>query len=364
MFITCSRTSKTTQVTTLQVAYPFLRFRDSPIPRFSHEKLEGLSQSQRRTLLSFDVMSLGMRRPDVSLTNLRTHPRLIPSIQKALPLFVGLSISAGCSPLSLETPGPARTPTYSVSSSGLITIPSLRLSFTLRGSFHVEEHPELLFLARSDDPHALISFASDTPAVIAVEPRGNESLAPADIAGVEGVVVTDAHLEGLPLGAKARELLVANGTHSFSAILSAEEQALSNLWEEFVTSIRVAQPLTSELMSRAEGVCSEGKTELADLPPPPESPTVEQRAKGVERMTSVFERLVARLRELAEPGENATYDQWIEDWRDFLQVGPKYAAALRTGDPAVYKRAGNAGDKPAVLTNWFARVNEINTCIF
>lgn len=88
------------------------------------------------------------------------------------------------------------------------------------------------------------------------------------------------------------------------------------------------------------------------------------RLRSVERTSAILKALVARLRTLAQPGENDTYDQWIEDWHEFLQVGVNYAHALRTGDPAVFEPAGNAGDEPATAINNVAQANEIPACVF
>jgi hypothetical protein len=124
-------------------------------------------------------------------------------------------------------------------SNGRITIPALHLSFRLPASFKVGEHPKLSFIARSADPPGVFSIAREMPSVVNHEPEGDESVRPAKIEGVEAMIVNDAVLEGLPAGIVARELLVANGDASFSAILSSTRSEQPRLWDRFIGSVRI-----------------------------------------------------------------------------------------------------------------------------
>src|SRR6266508_3448833 len=54
---------------------------------------------------------------------------------------------------------------------------------------------------------------------------------------------------------------------------------------------------------------------------------------------------------------------WIARWRKLIAVGPKYAEALRTGDPEIYVPIGNLGDQPARDINSFATNNGIDACV-
>ncbi|HEX2294066.1 MAG TPA: hypothetical protein VHN37_02025, partial [Actinomycetota bacterium] len=134
---------------------------------------------------------------------------------------------------------PSSPPTYTAAGRS-VTIESLRLSFELPASFEVVENEELVFLARSFESRGVLSIQRDTADVVRHEPEGEESVAPADIEGVDAVVVTDAVLAGLPAGVAARELLVANRERSFTVILSAAEPALPRLWDDFISSVRIA----------------------------------------------------------------------------------------------------------------------------
>lgn len=128
-----------------------------------------------------------------------------------------------------------------VPSNGSVEVESLGLSFELPGSFQMSEGaPGFEFLAKSLQHHSVLSIATDEPDVVsAFEPEGGESVAPADIPGVDAVVVTDAVLEGLQPGLEARELLVANGDQSFTLIFSAREPDLPELWEGVMDSLRI-----------------------------------------------------------------------------------------------------------------------------
>ncbi|MPZ93143.1 MAG: DUF2516 family protein [Actinobacteria bacterium] len=119
-----------------------------------------------------------------------------------------------------------------------------------------------------------------------------------------------------------------------------------------------------ELAAQANAICADAKAELGELPPLPDSPTFEERARTVERTIPIYEGMVDRLRALAGRGENATFDEWLNDWHEFIQVGPNYADAIRTGDPAVFEPAGNAGDEPASAINDVARANQMRACVF
>ena len=156
-------------------------------------------------------------------------------------LIVALVFVPACDPNVSIRDGTTDAPKLSAteSSDGRITIAALGLSFRLPTSFEVVDDPSSTFFARSDIPPALFSIERDDPSVVNHEPEGPESVRRADIDGVEAVVVENAVLEGLPAGLAARELLVANGDRSFSAILSAPEAELPQLWDRLITTIRI-----------------------------------------------------------------------------------------------------------------------------
>ena len=167
----------------------------------------------------------------------------VPRARIQIALLLVLWICTGCrNGLPIGSPEPARlkpTSSGSPAPTGPVTIDSLRLSFSLPPSFQVFEDPGFVYLARSVSPPAVFSIAKETPSVTNHEPEAQEAVAPADIEGVEAVIVTDAEVEGLPAGVTARELLVANGDRSFSLIMSAAETDLAELWDRFIASVRV-----------------------------------------------------------------------------------------------------------------------------
>lgn len=155
-------------------------------------------------------------------------------------LVVALSGGAACdkgAPLEDAVARPSASP---VPSDGPVEVESLGLSFELTGSFETSEGPGFELLAKSLQHHSVLSIANDQPDVVeAFEPERGESVAPADIPGVDAVVVTDAVLEGLQPGLEARELLVANGDRSFTLIFSAREADLPELWEGVMDSLSI-----------------------------------------------------------------------------------------------------------------------------
>lgn len=164
-------------------------------------------------------------------------------IASSLLLCLLLVAGASCGGIPIEEPESLRTEELRcdpASSNGSITIHCFGLSFRLPPSFEKAEDPELVFLARSVSSHAVLSIDRDLPNVTEHKPEGQESIESADIDGVDAVIVTNAFLEGLAPELEARELLIANGDRSFSVIMSAREEDLPSLWEEFMGSVRIA----------------------------------------------------------------------------------------------------------------------------
>jgi hypothetical protein len=120
-----------------------------------------------------------------------------------------------------------------------IAVPSLGVAFRLPPSLAVADDPDLVFLARSSQPQAVISIAAEPSDIVQHEPEGGETVSPATIATVEAVVVENAAVDGLPAGVVANELLVANGTRSFSLIMSSGQSDLPVLWDDLLASISV-----------------------------------------------------------------------------------------------------------------------------
>ena len=156
-----------------------------------------------------------------------------------------LTLSPGCT--SGESAGdrvPAPTSGATTTSNGVrqprdSAVDSLGLTFRLPWSFGSVPHPDFAFLARSYEPQSIFSIDHDSPDIVDHQPEGAESLTRSRISGHDAVTIRNAVVEGLPPGVIANELLVANGSRSFSVIMSARARDLSPLWNEFIRSVRI-----------------------------------------------------------------------------------------------------------------------------
>lgn len=164
-------------------------------------------------------------------------------------LATGLIVSAGCgnSGPTVENRTSATTTTVAADTTQVpadatqFAVEAIGLTFVLPISFEEAAEPELLFLAHSMTPRAVVSIDEDVPKVINHPARPGETLTEIDLNGVSAVVVTDAAIEGLPAGISANELLVSNGQWSFTVIMSGVSEALPELWDVFLRSV-VVQP--------------------------------------------------------------------------------------------------------------------------
>ncbi|HEV2755579.1 MAG TPA: hypothetical protein VG318_07355 [Actinomycetota bacterium] len=84
----------------------------------------------------------------------------------------------------------------------------------------------------------------------------------------------------------------------------------------------------------------------------------------MEQLTAIYAGALEELRGLKEPGQDEAYDEWLAAWQEYVDLGPRFADALRTGDPEVYEAVGDEGDEPARTMNAIARENEMNACVF
>lgn len=168
----------------------------------------------------------------------------MPTFRNWFNSLLALAMCAACVPL--ET-GEVRVaaPPESIEVSGpnhpdeVVSIGSLGLTFKVPESFVVAEDPQLVFLARGEDLPGVLSIATDDPGVVDYEPGEGESVDRINLGAGEAVVVGNASLQGLPPGVVANELLVANGSGSFTLILSARKGDLLPLWEELLSSVSI-----------------------------------------------------------------------------------------------------------------------------
>ncbi len=123
---------------------------------------------------------------------------------------------------------------------GAFTVDSLGLSFALPESFEAVDDATYLFFAQSMTPPSLITILGAGDDIAGHDARPGETLSDLDLGVDEAVVITDAALDGLPAGLSGNELLVANGTQSFSVIMSGPASVMPDLWAVFVESLVVA----------------------------------------------------------------------------------------------------------------------------
>lgn len=112
----------------------------------------------------------------------------------------------------------------------------------------------------------------------------------------------------------------------------------------------------------ANAACRKARAAL----PPSAGPDAsqEERARVVEAVHAWMTALVDELAVIPVPdGDRDEVRWWIARWRKLIAVGPKYAEAIRTGDPEIYVPIGNLGDQPARDINTFATNNGIDACV-
>jgi hypothetical protein len=104
----------------------------------------------------------------------------------------------------------------------------------------------------------------------------------------------------------------------------------------------------------------------AALPPPAGvSATLEDRARTLDIITIRFSALIDDLADVpVAASDEVEVAWWIARWRQFLAIGPEYAAAIRTGNRDVFTSIGDLGDAPARDVNDFASRNGLKACVF
>ena len=86
------------------------------------------------------------------------------------------------------------------------------------------------------------------------------------------------------------------------------------------------------------------------------APTVDERADSLADL--VEELRAVDVEEAARPEVEA----WLQDWDRYVEVGRRYAAALRSGDPDRYSSVAEEGRGPQERISAFARTNGMDSC--
>jgi len=121
----------------------------------------------------------------------------------------------------------------------IYSIGDLGVRFELPASFASADDDALVFLARSLGPRAIFSIDAASSDVTEHGAESGETVTPTTLGEVDAVVVSNASVDGLPSGISANEILVSNGTKSFSVILSAAPADLAEIWAPFIDSLTV-----------------------------------------------------------------------------------------------------------------------------
>jgi hypothetical protein len=92
--------------------------------------------------------------------------------------------------------------------------------------------------------------------------------------------------------------------------------------------------------------------------------TTDLRPENLERVAAGLEDTAAELRGLEVQAEDkAEVDAWLKDWDQFVDVGRRYAAAVKAGDDERFSRIDDEAITLTKRIGKFARGNGIDDCI-
>lgn len=119
----------------------------------------------------------------------------------------------------------------------------------------------------------------------------------------------------------------------------------------------------------ANAVCAKAMPAIRRQPPQAGSedrPSADEAfARRVERTASDLESVLVDLRGLpVADADRDEIDRWLADWDLFIDVGHRFAAALRTGDREHYTKVGAEGDAPSRRIFAFSKANGMPECVF
>jgi hypothetical protein len=119
----------------------------------------------------------------------------------------------------------------------------------------------------------------------------------------------------------------------------------------------------------AQAVCAERMPAILAQPPKPGDDDVpdadEQLARRVDRTATDLAGVLVDLRRIpVAEAERAEVEGWFRDWDTFIDVGHRYAAALRRGKPSEFRDVGDQGTEPSRRIYVFAKANGMPDCVF
>lgn len=114
---------------------------------------------------------------------------------------------------------------------------------------------------------------------------------------------------------------------------------------------------------QAERVCAKElpplRADLTDDEPrePGEvAPTIEARADSLDELVRALKAVEV------QPDSRSEVEAWLGDWDAYIDVGRRYAEALREGDPDRYSAVADEGLAPQARISAFARTNGFESC--
>jgi hypothetical protein len=115
----------------------------------------------------------------------------------------------------------------------------------------------------------------------------------------------------------------------------------------------------------ADEVCRVTADRVDRLPPAFESDSATERAAVIDAATDEYERMLTELDALApDDGEaGRLVDEWLADYRVFLDDRRAYADALRADPTARFLVTEKYGSHITAPIDRFARVNEMEACM-
>lgn len=118
----------------------------------------------------------------------------------------------------------------------------------------------------------------------------------------------------------------------------------------------------------AQGICARRMPAIRNQPTPPGEKDLDealQLAAKVERTATELSSVLGELRGLpVAAADQAEVGAWLDDWQRFVEVGHRYAAALRTDKPSHYTKVGKEGNAPSRRIYVFAKANGMPDCVF
>jgi hypothetical protein len=117
--------------------------------------------------------------------------------------------------------------------------------------------------------------------------------------------------------------------------------------------------------TRAEQVCAAARGRLEQLPPSETAADAEARAATVEQANAILTQMVGQLEPLVPQGQGLItkgVEEWISDWRTFIQDRTEYVNGLRKDPDTRFSESRKANRQISLAIDSFAQVNRMDSC--